>query len=234
MNSKIRKQILSLNFILKSRNVIYTLSQYKYMLYNKLNEAVKDIVSTDKDNLSSIENKFIIIFLDNKTSSVLDKITSYITQKIKVFVVCIYRNYNFLIQKTNIDPSFVFTIELKQIYELKINHLSNDIYTVIMKKMERSCKSIEIINYPIDNSVLVIFKNSKQDFSNMDGSITNVDSIIIGRYVLFMLSIFMSKYFLLEIGKNKQARDKIENKIKYLKLQLLNQDVVIKKNTDYE
>ena len=219
MNSKIKKMLSSSNFMLRSRALIYNLSQFKYNQYSSLIDRLDNIVNFE---ISNKEYSHTIYFIDGRYKDIIKHIQN---NNSNIIICCTYTCFNFINQyvKNNNIKNNIYKITMKQIYDLDIYNTNKYIYNFILPLLKDIdglqivvCNSDQIIKSEIINNLKYV------DWNNLNGM------QIYSRYILFLLSKFMNKYFLLEVGRNKQAKEKLQNRIKFLKLQLLHNNVVIK------
>lgn len=229
--NKIRQKLNSMELILRSRKLFMHISRFKYFQYVQLQNNIKNnILDTnisiiEKQMIDSMEicdDAFYIFILDSKSFKLVDLINKI---KCNYYIFCTYRSFNFFSNKVN--TNFISQINMKQIYDINIGSINQYIYNTLKSKDIYNYKNISIVTIGIDDRAN-IYRVKTIHNKNIENNMYNV--IPAGKYLMYAICDFMSTYYLYEIGKNKQAQEKIECNIKFLKTQLLASDLIIKKN----
>lgn len=234
--SKVRQRVNSLNLILRSIKLFIHIARFKYFKYMKLQNNIKEFIFLNKKSdmvefrninnfIKGSNETFYVIFIDSKSNKTL-KLLNEIKENLHVF--CTYRTYSFLLNKINCD--FISQISMKNIYDLDLGKINKYILDALYQKIDLSTiLKLSIITIGIDDKINLyeINRNNdrQQDIPNNMNSLNPI-----GKFLIYVLSSFMSTYYLYEIGKNQQSQEKIESNIKFLKKQLLISDLIIKKN----
>lgn len=234
--SKIRQRVNSLNLILRSIKLFIHIARFKYFKYMKLQNNIKEFIFLNKKsgmiefrNINNLIKKsyetFYVIFIDSKSNKTL-KLLNEIKENLHIF--CTYRTYSFLSNK--VSSNLISQISMKNIYDLDLGKINKYILDTLYQKIYISnISKLSIITIGIDDKINLYDTNmNNNDQQEIPNNMNNLNPI--GKFLVYVLSSFMSTYYLYEIGKNKQSQEKIESNIKFLKKQLLMSDLIIKKN----